>query len=601
MFESIKEVGGILLSEGIVPFDIERIKKGDALAKVIFDLDKGVFDCDTAFACDQKRAEEFLWVGNAIGNKPQLVLTTDNPKYLLDARKKGKWAIGRIIEEIEKRHLDEDKDVKSLYELLCEINEKFFSEGGTLIQKFEEMLKGKGAKVALYTVTAKKGGHTVDLIKEPGYRKFLHSVLYETQQTVMGRCHICGKEKEVLTKPAYPEGTILCLYNIDKSGFISGISRNPENLLRTHAVCIDCKMKLRIGLRYIEKNLRSSIDGLNMFIIPTVLTTQMPFKLLEKLPKFKEAFDVIKSYKKLKDVEEKMKMYKEYIQSIPFIYLLNILFGHRESSHFAYQYLIQNVPETRLIEVGEEFVNTSQRFASILNEELSIGFEEIYRIFPLRKSRTEVEWRPIVELFGAILSGTPYPVEDLITRAVLFARIHRYETYGGYNIKASGRGDAKMCEGLLKYNLLIRALHNIGVIEMKSEEVKGPTVPDKKIEEFLSLQGYNEWQRALFLLGVLVGKIGVEQYKKGDEKKSVLDKIGFEGTSLERVKVLANYVLEGLRNYRILDKYNEALYGCMKELLDRNIGKLQNPIENTFYLLSGYAYITHLTTISGGR
>jgi hypothetical protein len=59
-------------------------------------------------------------------------------------------------------------------------------------------------------------------------------------------------------------------------------------------------------------------------------------------------------------------------------------------------------------------------------------------------------------------------------------------------------------------------------------------------------------------------------------------------------------VLEGMRNYRILDDYNEAIYGCMKELLDRNTGKLHNPIENTFYLLSGYAYITYRTITSGG-
>ncbi|MEM3466748.1 MAG: TM1802 family CRISPR-associated protein, partial [Candidatus Jordarchaeales archaeon] len=82
------------------------------------------------------------------------------------------------------------------------------------------------------------------------------------------------------------------------------------------------------------------------------------------------------------------------------------------------------------------------------------------------------------------------------------------------------------------------------------------------------------------------------QHNKGDEKKAVLNKINFEGMSAERVKLLANYVLEGLRNYKVLNDRNEATYACMKMMLDRNLDALRNPIDNVFYILSGYAYVT---------
>lgn len=607
MFESIKMVGESLLSEGIVPFDIQRVKgKGTKLAKIIFDLDNGILDCDCGFECDKKRTEEFLWVGNAAGQKPQLVLTTDNPEYLLNARKKQKWAIGQIIEEVEERGL-KDKDIEDLYEMLQDIKNNFFSKDENLVTSLEDILKKVNVdlkNIALYTTTLKKNGRTMDLVKEPGYRKFLNFVLYETKELVKGRCHICGEEKEVLIEPAYPEGTILCIYNIDKAGFLSGISRNPERLLKTHAICIDCKTKLRIGLRYIEQNLSTSIDGLNMFIIPNCFGIKTPSRLLDRFSKLKEVFGVPKSYKRLEEVEKEIEGYYEEFLGGSFVYTLNILFGRRVSSHFIYQHLIQNVPVTRLLEVRARFNKASKEFASSFVEEedwWGLDFEGIYRIFPLRKSRTEVEWRPIVELFDAILTDKPYPAEEIIARAVLFARIHRYGTFGGFNIKPRERfADQEMCRGILKHLLLLKALKDIGVLEMEAQTLKEPLIPDEEIKDFLSLQGYNDWQSALFLLGVIVGKIGSEQYKKGDEKKSVLDKIGFEGTSVDRVKMLANYVLDGMRHYRILNSQNEMLYGCMKELLDRNIDKLKNPIENTFYLLSGYSYITKIIT-SGGK
>lgn len=121
---------------------------------------------------------------------------------------------------------------------------------------------------------------------------------------------------------------------------------------------------------------------------------------------------------------------------------------------------------------------------------------------------------------------------------------------------------------------------------------------DNNIIDFFKKQGYSSWQAGLFLLGVLIGKIGTEQYKKGDKKKSILDNIDFDGMSNEKIKWLANIILKGLRDYGLLE-YNEIIYAQAKKLIDKTINDLKNPLDNTFYLLSGYAYIT-LRAISGG-
>lgn len=140
---------------------------------------------------------------------------------------------------------------------------------------------------------------------------------------------------------------------------------------------------------------------------------------------------------------------------------------------------------------------------------------------------------------------------------------------------------------------------NLEVIDM--EEVKEPLIlegVDNNIIEFCKEQGYNSWQAGLFILGVLVGKIGTEQYKKGDKKKSILDNIDFDGMSNEKIKWLANIILKGLRDYGLLE-YNEIIYAQAKRLIDKTLNDLKNPLDNTFYLLSGYAFIT-LRAISGG-
>ncbi|MEM3832823.1 MAG: type I-B CRISPR-associated protein Cas8b/Csh1 [Thermoprotei archaeon] len=614
MLSALKEIGEILLSQG-EEFPIEKIKKEDRLVKVIFDLDSGKLEYDCTIECDQERAKEFLWTGNAIGMKPQLVLTTNNPKYLLDPKNK-KWAIDQIISEITKKRLN-DEDIRKLERILSEVKEKFFS-GGKSFQDFEALLSERECPKnnALYTVSIKKDGKLLDLVKEPGYRKFLRYILYEYESEdypmKLGRCHICGEEKKVLTNPSYPEGTLLIIYNVDKAGFMPELSRKPENMLKAHAVCTDCKKKLVLSMNFIERKLTARIgEELNLFLIPGTfrivergMETRMSYDILQNIAQeISDAFNAVNTFEKLEKVEDLMQD-----ENLPLVFL-NLLFGYRASSHFSFQYLIQDVPMMELLKLAKLSSSISKELAELFSEysrEWYIGFENISSIFPLKKA-TQIDWKPLVELFNSMLTRTMYPRENIISRAVLFARINRYKTRG-YNINTEKSDEESLCRGLLKYNLLIKLLRELNVIEewqeaIEMEQENGTNslkIPDDKIEKFFSMMKYTEWQKALFLLGVLIGKIGIEQYKN-NKNKAVLNKIRYEGMPVERVKYLASSVHEGLKNYRLLDTYNEELYAYMKKMLDRNLEALQNPIDNVFYILSGYAYVTLQAITSGGE
>jgi len=620
MLESIKEIGEAFLGEKV---EIQKLKgRGTLLVKVIFDVDSRKLDCEllecrhkgeAGYLDHENVLAEYLWVGNDIGRKPQRRLTTDRAEYLLDPGRGEKWAIKKVIDEIEAAKWA-DGDVLKLKDALSEIVNLFFHTKKSLIPELEKILAQKGVEkpnIALYTVSMKKNGVLMDLAKEPGYKKFVRRILYEPESEkwpmFQGICHVCGKTGKVLSNPAYPEGSMLCMYNVDKLGFMPGLSDDPEMVVRAHAVCPECKEKLRLGLNFIERHLQVQIGKagkLNAFLIPKVLGVDLTQKHLERLADaMKGAFDIVKAYKSLEDFDRRMKeisdMFRE--QGLPMsAYSINILFGRRESSHFAFQYLIQDVPVTRLIEIASKAVEISNEAKEFIMGNWEISLNSVYDIFPLRVSQRDVEWKPFVEFLNAMLSGTLLPWEDIVARAVLFARICRYGAEAGYTVKAPLKNaDVFMCEGIFKYNLLFILLREIGVVEAMPGTADF-SVPDAKLEQFLSKQGYTEPQRSLFLLGFLVGKIGAAQYDKGDERKSILNKVNFEGMSAERVKHLANYVIEGLRNYRLLNHYNEAIYSCMKAMLDRNIEKMQNPVDNTFYLLSGYSYAT-LQKISGGE
>jgi len=616
MFGALKEIGEAVLSAGGCEFRIEKLKGGRKgkellLAKVIFNLDNGKLECDYNFRCDEKAAEEYLWIGNAVGQKPQMMLTTDNPRYLLDPSKPGKWAIGQIIRAFDGKL--SDTDVVGLLSLLREVKERFFSENKSYVEDLDKLLGQEKEQIALYTACVKKGGAIVELARELGYRKLLYYVAYVSESDeypiMHGVCHVCGKEKDVLTNPSYPEGTILCVYNLDKAGFMPNLSRIPESTMKAHAVCIDCKRKLLIGLAFVEQKLTVTVGEttkqsgkLKAFLIPKILGAKLSRETLDDIAlTMKKAYWAVSAYTALEKVEQFTEdlVELESMHGAPSTYFLNILFGYRESSHFHFQHLIQDVPVMRLMELSRAMTAISNEIAGLFmetGEKWSIGFEHIFSIFPLSVRRSQVvDWKPLVGLFESLLKGTYYPEDSVISRAVLFARIHRYGTYEGYNLKKlpEGAREAQLCRGIFKYNMLLKLLREAGAIKMKPESTTYSfEIPDKNIEDFFSKMSYTEWQKALFLLGVLIGKIGIEQYKKGDDKKAILNKINFEGMFAERVKLLANHVLEGLRNYRILNAHNEAIYACMKAMLDRNMELLRNPIDNVFYILSGYAFAT---------
>jgi len=630
MLRSILKIGEIQKVQG-AEFPIEQAKltvrqdgreKGYGV-KIIFDLDDRTLDFEHfeygGKEAAKKKAEEFLLIGNPRGNPPQLRLTTDDINYLLNPGRGHKWGIGAILKYIEENGLSSDNEIKELYQYLEEVKRVFFANNEDLTPSFSANIAKKKIKmkqIALYTVSIKKRGATIDLAKEPGYRKLLHHVLYKVSEKALedrigyGVCHVCGNKGNVLINPDYPKGTFLGIYVTDKIGFLSNVEKTESSLLRTHVICSDCREKLILGMNYIDQNLSFNVGDLGIWIIPTIpgrVVTPKPIDARKIIDACKKAFEMVRSrkgfkenFEEIKEIEKKLDIHFKALGLRS--YILNIVFGRAQQSRFIFHGLIQDTPVTRFIEIGEASEEIAEKMDRLLPSERgwSLGFDDICNIFPLIRSWNEQErryitvWKPLIELFDAMISGTYYPREHIVKRAMLYARMHRFGNYGGYNIREVNEKnrEEEMCRGLLLYNSLLRLLAKLGVIWVEmpkgSLELEGV---DEDIVAFCNEQGYFDWQAGLFLLGVLIGKIGLKQYKDSG-RKTILNKINFNGMSLEKIKWLAIAVLESLKNYKLLDEPNEVIYTQAKRLIDKNLDSLKNSLDNVFYVISGYSYVS---------
>lgn len=108
--------------------------------------------------------------------------------------------------------------------------------------------------------------------------------------------------------------------------------------------------------------------------------------------------------------------------------------------------------------------------------------------------------------------------------------------------------------------------------------------------KYLEEARFNEEEAALFLLGAVMGSIGVAQFKKHDYAP-ILNKINFQGMDVRRLMQLYNEVYERLHQMKLNTAENETLYALSKEMFDRNRGRWSlAPYENVYYILSGYAF-----------
>lgn len=461
-----------------------------------------------------------------------------------------------------------------------------------------KQLQLKRRDIALYTLQL--NGEL--LARHPDYVAYLEKNLVDEafEGANDGVCHVCGRKEKVTANTT--RFKLLKFYMTDKPGFASGFSK--KGFARNYVLCRDCYRALLAGERFIANRLNTRLGHNNVYIIPVfhLPSVRPTAATLESWAEYlKKRLAATQTLKQWKEFQEALEDYKEF-ENAKASFVLNLLFATKAQSAVKVNRLIQDVPPTRLDRLDEvrnkvrDFGNA--HFGDFPEWDLSLG--RMFYLFPIRinKQKRQAQTHAFLEFLDALLTGRLLQLKSLIPKFLETACVHYFERYDSYVQGRPGNDrqavDRAFTVFLLQSQLLLDYLKKLGQLGNFSQggdfmEIEGETL-DKELRSYLEELGLERSQRALFLLGYLIGRIGStpEQRASG---KPILNKVHFQGMDKGKIMRLANEVYEKLRQYKIAD-YNEGVYAAMKALLDRELAHLDSPQENTYWLLSGYAYAT---------
>lgn len=454
----------------------------------------------------------------------------------------------------------------------------------------------KRSEVALYTI--KLDGEL--LASHPDYAAYLEKTLVNEafKEDLEGVCHTCGREGEITADMT--RFKLLKFYITDKPGFASGF--HGEGFLCNYALCRKCYRSLLVGERFVENNLRTRLAHNTVYVIPVfhLPSVQPTAATLERWAKYlQKRLAATQTLKQWQKFEKELKDYQEF-ENAKASFVLNMLFASKAQGAVKVDNLIQDVPPSRLDrldEVRNQVRDAAKAFLGDSNEwDLSLG--RIFYLFPIHVQQKQAQTRPFLEFLNTLLTERSVRTNLLIPQLLETASVHYFERYSAYVQDRSSQNqqsvDRALIIFLLQSQLLLLYLKELGQLESSTQGGKTMGIEREALDDtlmaYLQELGLDRGQKALFLLGYLIGQIGSTREQR-ESGKPILNKVYFQGMDQGKVIRLANDVYEKLRQYRIAN-YNEAVYAAMKTLLDQEHAALSSPQENTYWLLSGYAYAT---------
>ncbi len=613
MVEGICQLGKILkerkrISE--IASDIPETKDGInyKIGVINFNLNEGIIEIDTLEEYEQGHEDRYKYVKLGLtGRQNQFFCTFTDLKRLYCEKDKLYSCWLSIEKELEK--LFQDEEIKQFLTLLKEVKEEFYKDGVLNFSKievfngrkvngfkdekeFRKFLKTHLADEEIIFWTIQINGKNV--VDYKFYDKLIKKKVID-EKKIKGRiiCYICGEERE-----EYFEDLArlpVKFFINDKVGFSQKLS---DRWVGNFTLCVDCYISLFAGEKFILNNLKFNIGGVVDVLLIPEFVTYIPFSG-ERINDWAELVkDLYNPFNFIEETEFRDKLSRfrgrGYLKS----FLLNYVFYEQNNQQFKIYSIVKDLPSSRIDELRVRFRTYRERVrdeSSFLEPLRDYG--SIYALIPLRFSKSDnkiIDKQKISEVFSSILEGLPLEKRFLI-REFWFGAIARYFSNTSYfgikDFTTQKERDREMCNYILKTHQLIILLSELSLINTWREEME-INIPEK-LKKYIDDVGFNEQETALFLLGTLIADVASKQVSYGS--KPILNKINFQGMSIERIKILFNEVYEKLKHEKLYFQDKEKVYATAKWLFDKHLKYWDlKPYENVYYILSGYAYETAL-------
>jgi CRISPR-associated protein Csh1 len=428
--------------------------------------------------------------------------------------------------------------------------------------------------------------------------------------------------KELVT--SNPRNLKFKYFITDKINFASHFSKN-SGFSKTLALNYNAYKALLVGESFVERELHFKLANTNGLILP-----QLYFDAFSS-PSIKSISEALHGVKKRFDFNLGLqpRLEREILKRkiARGTFSINLLFYVRKQASFKVTRLIQDVPEYRLYELRRQGNEIKETIGDKLfgeSEWWELTLLKMYFLLPVRVTKENNKRvdhsRGVLEFYATLITNGLVDYHQLIQDFMELARVYRFG-HPGYQVSGrfkdlKDKEKEKTLESLFRNylaqsNLLLAFLR--AQKQLKEETVSLEYLNDLDLNarqrEYLEKLHYSRDQTALYLLGVIVGEIANAQYHLGeggrDGKKVILNKLNYQGMSLNRVRQLTTELFNKLRQYKtrskkdgkvypLLNARNEAIIAQAQELLPAGMGEgwKLTPSENVYYILSGYTHTT---------
>lgn len=443
-----------------------------------------------------------------------------------------------------------------------------------------------------YLYTLHVGGRW--LARDSSYHHYLYQhylgSLFENARP--GTCHLCGQHHEKVTDNT--TRLWLKFYITDKPGFASGFRK--ENFYRNYRLCSGCYKVLLTGENFMRTRLHSWL-GTQVYVVPVFYLphVQPSGSDLEAWAEYiTNRWQASLTLEGWKAFREKLHAYRRF-EERKASFLLDFLFVEGDERSIKLQHYIRDVPPSRL----DELDAARNRARSLAEGYLAPvnpwdpGLRVMFYLFPIGQHGQGR--KAFFQFLEALFTQRPLVFRNLVPLFLETASIHRFQKYGAYVHAPAKDSDFALRVFLVQTQLLRYTLQQLSMLipsggasmtEVKFvEEVRQLVSPD--IWDYMEAIQLDLAERALFLLGVLVGEVALRQQQTGSTP--ILNKIHFQGMNANKVRRLSNEMLDQLRIYKALNTRTKDLFSATRVLMDQ-AGSLLSPAENTYWVISGYAF-----------
>jgi CRISPR-associated protein Csh1 len=295
------------------------------------------------------------------------------------------------------------------------------------------------------------------------------------------------------------------------------------------------------------------------------------------------------------------------------IFWINFFGFESDGNFFKTLNLIKDVSSLHLLKVIKIFRKIGQKMKILIGivdweaimteyiekerKQVEFNLQTMYYLIPQRKDKEKKN--EALAIFKSILEQRKINPTQIYHHFCNLILCHYYKRYEAFkNIRKYGEDafDFAIRDTLFKYLAFIQVLKHLNLLENMeiNEENELDLVPleesapadfTQKIELFFDQMKYSNAQKAMFYLGRMLSSVA---YIQKEKKKTVLEKVNFNGMDKKDIQRLRLGLLEKAEQYKEIGKviFNDSLF---TKYFDYNNWNMSEQ-EAVFFLLSGYSF-----------